>query len=372
MGNGYEIESIEVKNNVLVGETSTTGSSPIMLSNVKRADVIGNVIRGMGRPSYGALLLSFDIFWYKVSGYQVIFNYNFTNNIIDCNIPSDLENTQKHLAFIRQEGGTYQADTYFNITLANNVKMPFRENADIDFAFVVANNAILNMMNNIGIVAGNNVTSVPIDNTLLYDKTAYKMLHGTGFAVKDASGFTDAKHVGNTSEKPEARIAVYSGANNPVKGKSMYIGFTFHNTTDDKYYVISAIDANGTPTWVEEGTLTSNTIPSDVRRSGTTIQRNQLTAEYVYNNLYNGFDFYDTTLKWPFYAQVIRMGSGSEDDPYVYSLKWIPRTYHTKVVTINDIGFCYYDKQTYKPLYVAAVNETTGVAVWKDATGNNP
>ena len=72
---------------------------------------------------------------------------------------------------------------------------------------------------------------------------------------------------------------------------------------------------------VNENTINAN-VPVDALRSGTMDQRLAITAEYAYNNLYTGFEFYDTDLKKYFVVYTDRAGAGTEHNPYTYTLKW--------------------------------------------------
>lgn len=198
-----------------------------------------------------------------------------------------------------------------------------------------------------------------------FDITLKKPIYFDGSHWIDNDGYTVVAKKGTTENRPLGRYNKRDGTSRPTDGKKLYVGFTWKNTNENKFYVISEIASNGTITWVEENTLTTNTIPSDARRSGHTYQRP--SAEYVYTNLYNGYDYYDTDLKWPFYATVQRIGDGTTERPYVYQITWTPRVYQTEVLIAEDVGFEYFDTTLNKIIYTSAISNDT--VTWIDATG---
>ena len=181
---------------------------------------------------------------------------------------------------------------------------------------------------------------------------------------------------GITADRPLARITARSGTTLPTAGSQLRYGFTFHLTETDGvnepgYYIVMGISYyNNKITWVNDNTINAN-IPVDALRSGTMAQRLAITAEYAYNNLYTGFEFYDTDLKKYFVLCTDRAGKGTEADPYTYTLRWTEREYLNTLLSIDDIGFCYFDTTLGKPVFAKAIDESTGAVTWVDVTGTS-
>ena len=117
-------------------------------------------------------------------------------------------------------------------------------------------------------------------------------------------------------------------------------------------------------TWTPENTVAGKTIPADAPREGTTA--NRPSGQYVYDNLYVGFEYHDTTInRYIFVNSMKRTGAGTTASPYVYDIEWVERPQFWGIIS-TDRGLMYYDRTLGKKIYVGSVNTTTGVINWVD------
>ena len=99
---------------------------------------------------------------------------------------------------------------------------------------------------------------------------------------------------GSTEDRPVPMVTVRTADSLPQNvGSGLYIGFTFHETTGNTFQIATSITLNAV-TWTPENTVAGKTIPADAPREGTTA--NRPSGQYVYDNLYVGFEYHDTTI----------------------------------------------------------------------------
>lgn len=211
-----------------------------------------------------------------------------------------------------------------------------------------------------------------------------KVLNKTYGYIKwvDGNGFSPVPNKGTTDNRPTGRCYRIEGtANNMTTitnyGKRVFVGFTFHNTTDGKYYIATAIDNDGVVTWTDESTLHAD-VPADAPRTGNAAS--MPSAEYVYNNLYDGYIYYlkasaldmTTAETLPLAATAKRSGEGTEEDPYVYDVQWTACSYKEPYLLLNtnntDIRFSYFDTDLNKTIYVSSMNDF-GTVTWVEEDG---
>lgn len=163
-----------------------------------------------------------------------------------------------------------------------------------------------------------------------------------------SEGFTPVKTKGTTADRPVVQTRTRSGATLPTDARLVFKYFTYLNTSDNKYYINTS---DISISWQEENTFAGKTIPSDVVRNGTTGQKPN--DEYVYNNLYVGFEYYNSSTGYFEYVTLReRDGAGTTASPYTYRVEWKRRTYFKALSPFNDIGFRYFDTTIGKPIYL--------------------
>lgn len=202
-----------------------------------------------------------------------------------------------------------------------------------------------------------------------FDTSLGRQLFWNGGYYKDADGHTAAKRRGTSAEIPLSRVSIQEGptSTKPTNGKRIYVGYTYHDTTENNYQIANAIASDGTITWVNENTKKRN-VPANVPRRGTIAERDAaITAEYAYNNLYVGFEYWNTVFNWPTYISTLeRWGDGTAAKPYRYHIEWASRQYYTDCLSQNDVGFAYYNTDLGKNVYAKAVY---GSITWIEEDG---
>ena len=174
-----------------------------------------------------------------------------------------------------------------------------------------------------------------------YDETVKKMVYynRSERAWVTEEGFSVLATKGTTAQRPTIPYTEREGTDLPTDGSKIYVGYTFHLTTNDSYQIASAINSSNIITWTAENVYADRYVPSDVRRSGTTAQRPD--DAYVFNNLYVGFEYFDTTEQR--YCYVKSMNRSGDAGDYVYYVVWEYRPLNEGLVSPRDIGYKYFD-----------------------------
>ncbi len=198
---------------------------------------------------------------------------------------------------------------------------------------------------------------------------------GTRYIGND--GFSASPIRGVSDNRPSSRFKTISGVNLPAntQGKKLFVGFTYQKTSGDDagFYVITNIAADGTITWGDESVLfvgkTSeeiSSIQSAVKRSGTIGQRP--TAQYVYENLYEGYAYRNDSINVFEKAYATKIGD-------TYYVDWVPVVYPFPILfnasgnIFIDQGFKYYDTTLNKLIFASAINENSASITWVDVDG---
>ena len=181
---------------------------------------------------------------------------------------------------------------------------------------------------------GGNIHAVKVDTT------------ADAVVWKDGNGYTPVAHrSGTTAQRPLAAIIGFEGEL-PTTWDNLHEGFTFKSAEDGKWYTLQG--KNGSSLAWEEEASSHAGVPSDAPRKGSTAQRP--TAEYAYNNLYAGYNYYDTDLELPLYIKSVERSG--EEGSYAYTIEWGVRSYYGNDVLLpSDAGFRYFDTTEEKPVW---------------------
>ena len=202
--------------------------------------------------------------------------------------------------------------------------------------------------------------------TLFTNTESKRLCQWKGDAWVDERFQTPAKRRGLSTERPGNAYSIKGGTEAPPTdmGWRVYVGYTYNQ--DGVIKIVQSI-REPSITWVDEQTFANShkpsdrsdvTVPSNVRRSGTTAQRP--TAAYAYANLYIGFEYDDTTLGKYVYIETLTETTITWNERRKY------RYWH--LIPNQDEGYEYFDTTLGKPIYAKTLNNN-GSVVWMDATG---